>query len=104
MLGQIVMQVLTQRIYHDLQKNEKPGTNDGPDDQEVYAGTYCCESATIALVKRPQLELITNLAIESLCERYNSNPIWRGLGAFRSDVDKRDEWKGRNKSNETEVK
>ncbi len=64
-------EVLTQRIAEEFLKNKIPYLGPGPDEQEVYAA-HLVAAATLALVKRPEIERISNLAIQALSKLYQA--------------------------------
>jgi hypothetical protein len=84
-------QVLAHRIATELlhlQENELPDLSTGPDKQEVYSA-HVAAAAVLAVVKKPEIPLITDLAIRSLCELYKLDPVWSGLPVwYRSDTEK----------------
>jgi hypothetical protein len=84
-------QVLVHRIATELlhlQENELPDLSAGPDKQEVYSA-HVVAAAALAIVKKPEIPLITGLAVRSLYELYKSDPLWSGLPVwYRSDAEK----------------
>jgi hypothetical protein len=99
-------QVLVERIVKDLlnfqpsslQKGteEQKGSDEqkvyatiilqkGLDNQEVYAA-HIVAAATIALTNKPDIQLITDLALKALDVLYSTNPIWGDFPLeYRSD-------------------
>jgi hypothetical protein len=90
-------QILTQRIAAQLMQNQKEEAETvvGPDEQEVYA-THIVAAATLASIKKPDIairqqnsESITNAALKTLEQLYNTSPVWKGYSViYRSDVGK----------------
>lgn len=90
-------QILTQRIANQLMQNQKEEAETvfGPDEQEVYA-THIVAAGTLASIKKPDiairqqnLDSITNAALITLEQMYNTSPVWKGYSViYRSDAGK----------------
>jgi hypothetical protein len=83
-------EILVQEIMENLLRNKKTNIDSRSDGSKVYAA-HIVAAATLALIKNPDPSSITKLAVESLKQLYDSNPIWRGFPAtYRSDIENKD--------------